>query len=161
MRPTRLGSRPESRKYMTHINWSRLLIGGLIAGAVVLAIEVIFHANIKGADWWFFRALGSPIQEARGILLYIGRYSLVGITAVWLYTAVRPRFGPGPRTAILTGVAYWVIGYVLPVWGLYYLILPGFREEFLRAPALVALIEIVMGTLAGAWYYKEQAYSRD
>ena len=146
---------------MTRVNWGRAVVGGLIAGGVILAIEAIFHANIKGADWWFFRALGSPIQEARGILLYIGRYTLVGITAVWLYTAVRPRFGPGPKTAILTGVAYWVIGYALPVWGLYYLILPGFRQEFVRGPALVALTEIVLGTLAGAWYYREQAYSRD
>jgi hypothetical protein len=140
---------------MTRPNWSRALVGGLIAGAVILAIEAVFHANIKGADWWFFRALGSPVQEAKGILLYVGRYTLVGVTAVWLYVAARPRFGPGPKTAILTGAAYWVIGYVLPVWGLYYLILPGFRQEFLRGPALVALTEIVLGTLAGAWYYKE------
>lgn len=140
---------------MRNINWGRAFVGGLIAGAVILAIEMIFHANIKGADWWFFQALASPVQEARSILLYVGRYVLVGLTAVWLYVAVRPRFGKGPKTAILTGVAYWVIGYLLPVWGLYYLILPGFREEFLRAPALVALIEVVLGTLAGAWYYAE------
>ncbi len=38
----------------------------------------------------------------------------------------------------------------------YYVILPGFQQEFLRAPALVALTEIVLGTLAGAWYYTEQ-----
>ncbi len=144
---------------MTRPNWGRALVGGLIAGGVILAIEVVFHANIRGADWWFFRALGSPIQEAKGILLYVGRYTLVGITAVLLYVAVRPRFGPGPKTAILTGLAYWVIGYVLPVWGLYFLIVPGFREEFLRFPALVALTEVVLGTLAGAWFYKDQAES--
>ena len=134
-----------------------MLIGGLIAAAVILAIEFTFHWWLRGTDWWFFRALADPVQEARAILLYVGRYTLVGLTAVWLYVAFRPRFGPGPKTAILTGVAYWVIGYLLPVWGLYYVIAPDYRAEFLRLPALVALLEVVLGTLAGASVYKRPA----
>jgi len=140
-----------------NINWSRLLVGGLVAAVVILAIEFTFHWSLRGPDWWFFRALADPLQEARAILLYAGRYTLVGLTAVWLYVAFRPRFGPGPKTAILTGVAYWVIGYLLPVWGLYYLIAPDYRAEFLRLPALVALLEVVLGTLAGASIYKRPA----
>ncbi len=57
----------------------------------------------------------SPIQSAGDILSYIGMYTLKGIVAVWLYAVARPRFGPGPRTALIIGLAYWVIGYVIPV----------------------------------------------
>jgi hypothetical protein len=32
--------------------------------------------------------------------------------AIWLHSAMRPRFGAGPATAIITGVAVWTL--VLP-----------------------------------------------
>ncbi len=142
---------------MNHVHWGRLFVGGLVAAAVILAIEFTFHWWLRGADWWFFRALADPVQEARAILLYVGRYTLVGLTAVWLYVALRPRFGPGPKTAVRSGIVYWVIGYALPVWGLYHLIVPDYRAEFLRLPALVALLEVVLGTLIGASVYKRLA----
>ena len=66
---------------MNHVNWGRLFVGGLVAAAVILAIEFTFHWWLRGADWWFFRALADPVQEARAILLYVGRYTLVGLTA--------------------------------------------------------------------------------
>ena len=34
---------------------------------------------------------------------------LLGIVAVWLYAAIRPRFGPGPKTAAMAGLAVWFI----------------------------------------------------
>ncbi len=43
------------------------------------------------------------------------------------------------------------------MWGLYYLIVPDYRAEFLRLPALVALLEVVLGTLVGASVYKRLA----
>src|SRR2546422_4874519 len=32
---------------------------------------------------------------------------LFGIFLIWLYAAIRPRFGAGPRTAVLAGFAIW------------------------------------------------------
>ena len=37
---------------------------------------------------------------------------LVGIFAVWLYAAIRPRYGAGPKTALCAGAAVWGIGYL-------------------------------------------------
>src|SRR5260370_29519377 len=64
------------------------------------------------------KALGRQMPSgAIGISVLYG--FLTGIAAIWLYAVARPRFGPGPKTAALTGVAYWVIGYVFPAvgWG--------------------------------------------
>src|SRR5207249_3963498 len=36
---------------------------------------------------------------------------LVGIFAVWLYAAIRPRYGAGPKTALCAGAAVWGLGY--------------------------------------------------
>jgi hypothetical protein len=33
---------------------------------------------------------------------------LVGIFAVWLYAAIRPRYGDGPKTALCAGAVVWV-----------------------------------------------------
>ncbi|MDQ6700121.1 MAG: hypothetical protein M3Z36_08035, partial [Acidobacteriota bacterium] len=38
----------------------------------------------------------------------------VGIAGVWLYAAIRPRFGPGLKTALIAAVAVCSIGNVLP-----------------------------------------------
>jgi hypothetical protein len=37
---------------------------------------------------------------------------VVGFLLVWLYAAMRPRFGPGPKTAILAAVVVWICGFL-------------------------------------------------
>lgn len=34
----------------------------------------------------------------------------MGMWAMWLYAAIRPRYGPGPKTATVAGFAWWVVG---------------------------------------------------
>jgi hypothetical protein len=77
----------------------------------------------------------------------------MGIAAVWLYAALRPRFGPGPKTAALSGLGYWVIGCALPAVGIGQTGL--FPVRLLTITTLGQLIEVVAATVAGAWLYKE------
>ena len=37
---------------------------------------------------------------------------LVGIITVWLYAAIRPRFGPGPGTAVIAALVVWFFAYL-------------------------------------------------
>lgn len=141
---------------MGKINWVRVFCGGLLAGVIINAVEMVFHWAILGANWWFFKALGHPIEKAAEIIRYAGLHFLVGIAAIWLYAAARPRFGPGPRTAAYIGFAYWVIGYALPTASFLPLVLvvvPGMRGWVIGT--LVGLLGIVAATIAGAWLYKE------
>ncbi|HSE60477.1 MAG TPA: hypothetical protein VLA99_17380 [Nitrospiraceae bacterium] len=32
------------------------------------------------------------------------------LSALWLYAAIRPRFGAGPKTALYAGLGVWVLG---------------------------------------------------
>jgi hypothetical protein len=34
---------------------------------------------------------------------------MMGIWAMWLYSAIAPRYGAGPKTAAIAGVAWWTI----------------------------------------------------
>jgi heme A synthase len=79
---------------------------------------------------------------------------LVGILAVWVYAAVRPRFGAGPKTALRTGLMLWLLVYVQATVGIAPLELFPARLMLLGLP--ISLVEIVLATLAGAWLYKEE-----
>lgn len=76
-----------------------------------------------------------------------------GIGAIWLYAAVRPRFGPGIRTAALTGFAFWGLTTVLCALdetgvGLY-------PARLQITFAIVCLVQSIVASIAGAWLYKE------
>ncbi len=144
---------------MAAINWRRVLLGGLVTGAIILVAQMAFHWAIAGSNWWFFRALSQPIAQAPGIARYAGLHLIAGIAVIWLYAAARPRYGAGPKTAVLIGIAYWVIGYALPAIGFQ----PFIAEEFRNArmwviSEFVYLLGVVLGSLVGARVYTEEPH---
>src|SRR5437667_4515115 len=36
---------------------------------------------------------------------------VLGVLLVWLYAAIRPRFGPGPKTSLIAGLVLWFLAY--------------------------------------------------
>jgi hypothetical protein len=140
---------------MGKVNWGRVFVGGLLGGLVW---------NILGLAVWYFYlrepwkaamdALGRPIQETTGMNIFWVVFTFVaGILGVYLYAAIRPRFGPGPKTAACAGFTYWLIGGLLPTvaWGTSL----GFPTGLLATDAVVGLILTVIAVMAGAWAYKE------
>ena len=140
---------------MGKINWGRVFLGGLVAGVVANVLAFVSWFLFLGKAWGAaLQAIGRPTQETvGGYVFWIVLYFVMGITAVWLYAAIRPRFGPGAKTAVIAGCAYWVLGDLLPTiaWGF----LVGFSTALLTKDAVTALVAIVVATLAGAWVYKE------
>jgi hypothetical protein len=95
------------------------------------------------------------MQETVGVtVLLVVLGFLVGILAIWLYAAIRPRYGAGPGTAVLAGVAAGVLFGVFPdvAWGLTLRLIPA---RVWVEDAVIALVAIVIATLLGAWIYKE------
>src|SRR5713101_2552164 len=82
---------------MGKINWSRVILGGLLAG-------VVMKQDMAAA----MQALGKqPIPDSV-IWVFVVWDFVMGIGLVWLYAAIRPRFGAGVKTAVIAGVAVWV-----------------------------------------------------
>jgi hypothetical protein len=81
---------------------------------------------------------------------------LVMILAIWLYAAIRPRYGAGPRTALVAGVAAGLLMGVFPDigWGLTLRLIPA---RVWVIDAVSTFVVLVVATLIGAWVYKEQA----
>ena len=77
-----------------------------------------------------------------------------GILAIWFYAAIRPCYGPGPKTAALVGLVFWLISGLGPtLWWAHILRLP---TGLVASTVVVGLIADVVATVLGAWPYKEE-----
>ena len=97
---------------MGKTNWMRVLLGGLLAGIVLLVLSSA--ATLILIKQWrpVMESLGHPLPAS--IDLAVGDYVfgivssfILGILAVWIYSAIRPRYGAGPKTAIIAGLLVW------------------------------------------------------
>jgi hypothetical protein len=79
---------------------------------------------------------------------------VVGIVTIWIYAAVRPRLGPGLGTAIRVGVVVWIISVLVPNASFMY-VAKLFPKGVTLYTTLGGLVEVVVGTIVGAWLYKE------
>ncbi len=142
---------------MGKINWSRVFLGGLLAGVVFIVLGFAAYAMyLKKLYDPALEALGHPLSASAGTYIFSIVFSLVvGILAVWLYSAIRPRYGAGPRTAVCAGLAFWAFISLLPNISLGSMDL--FPASVLLIDTLTGLVTCVVATLLGAWIYKEQS----
>jgi hypothetical protein len=140
---------------MGKINISRWLLGGLVAGivtdilgyvvdGVILAprwtdgMTRLGHGNFGPNEWIWFNVLG-----------IVG-----GLAAVWIYASIRPRFGAGVKTAVYAGIATWILAVLIP--NSSFMVAAGlFSKHLAMYTTIGGFFEYVIGTVAGAWLYKE------
>ncbi|MGD0228077.1 MAG: hypothetical protein ABSF71_37715 [Terriglobia bacterium] len=134
---------------MGKIRWTRVLLGGLVAGFV---INVFFLGPGLGAahlPWGL-----APREIVVVTVLMVVLVFLVTILVTWLYAALRSRYGPGLRTAAMAGV---VSGLLLGLfqyvgWVLTLRLIPARVWATIIAITFAAL---VIATLLGAWVYEK------
>jgi len=138
------------------INFGRVFSCGLLTGLICTLLKALVEEPFF--DRSFFEALqraGSPVRhELPAVFLasaIVGTF-VVCIYAMWLYASIRPRYGPGAKTAIIAGFAVWIlIATTDSFWASFRLV----PLESLLAPMLCALPEIVIALLIGARFYSE------
>ena len=139
---------------MGKINWSRVLLGGLLAGLAINIVEAISGMAYMDEMKASLEAHGLSMNDSAGMMVFWIIYGFVwGIAAIWLYASVRPRFGAGPKTAVIAGVGFWFIGYLLPMVG--WSSIGLYSTSMLITWTLLGLVEMIVATLLGAWIYKE------
>jgi hypothetical protein len=140
---------------MKPINWGRVIMGGIAAGVVVnvseyVLNEIVFKAQMEEA----MKALGKGMPTGGGVIaVWILWGFVLGIAAVWLYAAIRPRYGAGPATAARAGLAVWVLADLLSAVAFSNLGLFPISAVIL----IWTLVEAILATNVGAWLYKEEA----
>jgi len=136
------------------MNVGRVILAGLLAGLVINIGETVLNTVVAGpAMEEALRARNLPPVGGGAIGGFVFFAFVLGIMTVWLYAAIRPRFGAGPKTAICAGLVVWYFAY-------FYrsstMVLMGFFPLKITVLGLVwGLVEIVLASIAGAWAYTE------
>ena len=142
---------------MGRINAQRLILGGLAAGAVFNVLEALIGGLLTTRDFEAaLAALGKTMPQTPTMLAYyVGLGFVLGIVLVWTYAAIRPRFGAGPRTAIIAGLTVWVAMGLINALAQAPMGIMPMRLHLLMNVAW--LLELPLATLAGGWVYREEA----
>lgn len=137
---------------MGKINWGRVFLCGVLTGSVWYLLALLFFIFALGKTDFAaaVERAGRPLFPALPFILHLAG----GIWTMWLYAAIRPRFGPGPKTAAVAGLALWVVGTLVDtLW--VSLRLSPLSFGALLAPVAAGLPVIIVAAIAGAWLYKE------
>jgi hypothetical protein len=138
---------------MGRINVKGVIVGGLVAGLVLNIIDFLVWGVWLKADMaaMMQNAGKGPIDNL--IPLFVVLDFLYGIVLVYLYAAVRPRFGAGPGTAVKAGLLAWVlVGLLHSIGEAPMGMLP---QRLYIIGTLVALIQFPLAAVAGAKFYRE------
>ena len=141
---------------MTKINYGRVVLGGLVAGVVMNVGEIVLNTQVLMKDWEdALRAIGKAPAGNTAIFAFIILMFVLGILSVWLYAAIRPRFGPGPKTALCAGLAVWALADAFP--SISGIPMGVFPARLFIVGTIWGLVEAPLATLAGAYFYREES----
>jgi hypothetical protein len=140
---------------MGTINYGRVILGGLVAGLVSDALGYLVDGVLLAPSWaGGMRVLGLTEFSPNQWIWFNVLGLVTGIVLVWIYAAIRPRFGAGAKTAVLAGLAVWVVGGLVP--NLSFMWFGGLFSHHLAIKTTAGgLVEVLAGALAGAFLYKE------
>lgn len=139
---------------MGKINYGRVILGGIVAGIIFILLDSLSNVVLLGQQWIDDAKLHNrPTSFSGPVTFGLILIEIVGgMVSIWIYAAIRPRFGPGVRTAIYTGLLQWAIFILVNTAST----LQGiFGPRVSLYSNLLGLVSILLGTIAGARLYKE------
>ena len=138
------------------INGRPVILGGLLAGLVHwvgLAANGGVEALLFPVD--FDLSLGDgQLQLLPVVALYGLSSAVTGLLMVWLYSLLAPRFGRGPRTAVVVGLSAWLLG-LLPAVSAGLSDTSALSARLLVFSAVWQLLQLPIASTAGAWLYEK------
>lgn len=139
---------------MNKINVGRVLLGGLVAGLVIsIGNFLINRVLLRDAMNVEFAKLHVPEPGSDFIVKAVVLTFILGIAIVYLYAAIRPRFGAGVKTAICAGLMAWF--FVFLYTGVLLGMVLRMPLDLIVKRTVLGLIVYAIGAIAGAWLYKE------
>jgi hypothetical protein len=141
------------------INTNKVLIGGLAAGVVMNVIDFVVYKFILGARMMaeseaFKPGISGAMMTTSSMVSNIVMDLVLGILLVWTYAAIRPRFGPGFKTAVYAAVLFWVLAGIFLSGYLHMgMMSTGLWMQF----AFFGLVNFLLSAWVGARLYSEDA----
>jgi hypothetical protein len=146
------------------MTWGALALGGLVA-SIVFALSFLLSRRMN-LEFLDLAGTRPPAAEsttpAAWVFSMLTSSIVLGFATAWLYAAIRPRFGPGPRTAVFVGLFFSALLDGLPI----ALALSRGDRVFamnVMAAGFFLLTYVVAALLAGLIYWEtpESRHRRD
>jgi len=140
------------------INTGKVVTSGLAAGVVLAVLDFLVNGLLmaeqnRAAITALNPALVETMEGGGAMVAYIAIDLVFGLLLVWTYAAIRPRFGPGPKTAVIAGFQIWGVAFlmylgmtVMGMWGWGY---------FVSGAAAYLVMLLVAATIGGKLYKEE------
>jgi hypothetical protein len=140
---------------MSGINTGKVITGGLVAGIVMNVLDFAGNYVMRADFMANTTRLGldpASMESTSAIATWVVIDLLMGITIIFAYAAIRPRFGAGPKTATIAALVMW-FGVGLILFGMASM---GMLDMplFWKATA-ISLVNLIVSANAGAALYKE------
>jgi hypothetical protein len=139
---------------MSRINVGRVIVGGLAAGFVANVFDFIITSYLLADELAGMVArlnLNAAAMES-SVWVFVIVDFMWGLLLVFTYAAIRPRFGPGPKTAVVSGTLLWIAISLLEA----QIGAMGITTLSLYFKgAVLYLVSAVVASLVGAALYKE------
>jgi len=141
------------------INTTKVLIGGFAAGVVMNVIDFVSYSYILGARMKaesdaFKPGMSDQMMASSTMVTNIVMDLVLGILLVWTYAAIRPRFGPGVKTAVYAALLFWVLAGIF---------LSGYLHMGMMSAglwwsfAIIGLVNFLVSAWVGARLYSEDS----
>jgi hypothetical protein len=146
---------------MGSMNRQKVIVGGLVAGIVLIVLDYvsgsfIFGPYTAGHAGALNASVTATMNSKRAMVGGIVTDLILGWSIAWLYAAIRPRMGAGAKTAMCAGFFVWLIfALAMSSYYLYRLSSAG----FMCVAAIVMLVEILIASYVAGMMYAEAGES--
>ena len=140
------------------MNTGKVVVGGVAAGVVNNALGFAlfglmlaprFNAEMDAV----MPGMSAKMNTTNAMVITIVFGFILGWLQTWLYAAMRPRFGPGPKTATYGALVVWACGFLfhIELW-----MMGTVSTATYMMATVAALVQCVGTSQAGAFVYKEE-----
>jgi len=94
---------------MGTINVRKMVVAGLVAGLVLLVFDFITGSMLfSGPMATALAARNLDLASLEGAVpVFLGMDIVYGLLIAFVYAAIRPRFGAGPKAGLIAGAVVW------------------------------------------------------
>jgi hypothetical protein len=141
------------------INTSKVVVAGIAAGIVMVVldfvVQMLLGARITADLNTFQPGLGDSLgtMGASEIMGFVIMDLVIGMLLAYAYAAIRPRFGPGPKTAIIAAMMFWIFGTIIAA---NYLVMGMMSRGLWLTFGLIYLVCLIIASLVAGALYKEE-----
>jgi hypothetical protein len=143
---------------MNEIRGRRLILSGFVTLIVFIATEILVESFIGGILFKSFiikhySGIKLPLWSLKDQALNIGIALLNCMMLIWLYAGLRPMFGVGTKTALITSL-YWLV--FVTAFSINMANLGYYPWQIALIESFYLIIELPVAMIAGSIVYEQK-----